>query len=69
MERYENIVYNGQHLMKTYVYVPSITEVRTTVMIFSAGFLLFTFMLKIAIAIIFEDYNINRFRQSKAVTV
>lgn len=43
-----------------YVYTPSITEVRTTVMIFSGGFLLFTFMLKIAISIIFEDFNIDK---------
>ena len=40
-----------------YVYTPSITEIRTTALIFAAGFLLFTFMLKIAIAIVFEGYN------------
>lgn len=34
------------------------TEIRTAVMIFSSGFLLFTFLVKIAIAIIFEDYSI-----------
>jgi hypothetical protein len=28
-------------------------------MIFSIGFLLFTFLSKIAIAIVFEDYNID----------
>ncbi|TFH35976.1 MAG: polysulfide reductase [Bacteroidia bacterium] len=49
-----------------YVYTPSITEVRTTVLIFSAGFLLFTLMLKVAIAIIFDNYNDDGFRQKKA---
>jgi len=42
-----------------YIYTPSMTEIRTAVMIFSLGFLLFTFLSKIAIAIIFEDYNID----------
>jgi len=41
-----------------YVYTPSLTEIKTTVMIFSLGSLLFTFMLKIAIAIIFENHNV-----------
>lgn len=46
-------------LGQIYVYVPSWTELRTTAMIFSIGFLIFTFFVKIAIAIIFEDYNID----------
>ena len=46
-------------LGQIYVYTPSLTEIRTAVMIFSAGFLLFTFLTKIAIAIVFEDYNID----------
>lgn len=46
-----------------YVYTPSITEIRTTVMIFSGGFLLFTFMLKIAIAIIFDGYRIDNIKK------
>lgn len=46
-------------LGQIYVYTPSITEIRTAVMIFSFGFLLFTFFSKIAIAIVFEDYNID----------
>lgn len=45
-----------------YVYTPSMTEIRTTAMIFSAGFLLFTFMLKIAIAIIFDGYSIDKLK-------
>ncbi len=46
-------------LGQIYVYTPSVTEIRTAAMIFSLGFLLFTFVVKIAIAIIFEDYNID----------
>ena len=45
-------------LGQIYVYTPSMTEIRTAVMIFSIGFLLFTFFSKIAIAIVFENYNI-----------
>lgn len=43
-----------------YVYTPSMTEIRTTVMIFSGGFLLFTFMVKIAIAIIFDGFSTQK---------
>jgi Ni/Fe-hydrogenase subunit HybB-like protein len=46
-------------LGQIYVYTPSMTEIRTAVMIFSLGFLLFTFLSKIAIAIVFDDYNIE----------
>jgi Ni/Fe-hydrogenase subunit HybB-like protein len=46
-------------LGQIYVYTPSMVEIRTAVMIFSAGFLLFTFFTKIAIAIVFEDYCID----------
>ena len=46
-------------LGQIYVYTPSMTEIRTAVMIFSIGFLLFTFLSKIAIAIVFEDYCID----------
>ena len=46
-------------LGQIYVYTPSMTEIKTAVMIFSIGFLLFTFLSKIAIAIVFEDYNID----------
>jgi molybdopterin-containing oxidoreductase family membrane subunit len=52
-------------LGQIYVYTPSMTEIRTAVMIFSAGFLLFTFLVKIAIAIVFEDYNIDSLNQKK----
>jgi hypothetical protein len=35
-------------------------------MIFSGGFLLFTFLSKIAIAIVFEDYSINTLNSKKS---
>lgn len=54
-------------LGQIYIYTPSLTELRTTVMIFSGGFLLFTFMLKIAIAIIFENYNISEIKSKKTL--
>ncbi|WP_167604749.1 sulfate reduction electron transfer complex DsrMKJOP subunit DsrP [Maribellus sediminis] len=46
-------------LGQIYVYTPSMTEIRTAAMIFSLGSLLFTFVVKIAIAIIFENYSID----------
>ena len=42
-----------------FFYVPSETEIRTAAMIFSAGALLFTFISKIAIAILFEGFSID----------
>ena len=54
-------------LGQIYVYTPSITEIRTAVMIFSCGFLLFTFLSKIAIAIVFEDYCIDDLSSGKRV--
>ncbi|MBL6964149.1 MAG: polysulfide reductase NrfD [Bacteroidetes bacterium] len=50
-------------LGQIYVYTPSMTEIRTAAMIFSLGFLLFTFLSKIAIAIIFDNYNIDSLKQ------
>jgi len=52
-------------LGQMYIYTPSWTEIRTAVLVFSLGFLLFTFLSKIAIAIIFEDYNIDSLIQRK----
>jgi Ni/Fe-hydrogenase subunit HybB-like protein len=49
-------------LGQIYVYTPSMTEIKTAVMIFSLGFLLFTFLSKISIAIVFEDYKIESLR-------
>ena len=51
-----------------YVYTPSLIEVRSTVMVFSAGFLLFTFMLKIAIAIIFDEHNIDNIKKKVPIS-
>lgn len=51
-------------LGQIYVYVPSFHEIRVTVLIFSAGSLLFTFMLKIAIAIIFKNYSIDDLKKN-----
>jgi len=48
-----------------YVYRPSLTEIRITAAIFSIGFLLFTLMSKVAIAIIFEDFSINSVQKKK----
>jgi Ni/Fe-hydrogenase subunit HybB-like protein len=46
-------------LGQIYVYTPSMTEIRTATLIFSLGSLLFTFLVKVAIAIIFENYSID----------
>lgn len=53
-------------LGQLYFYAPSVTEVRTAVMIFSGGALLFTFLTKIAIAILFEDFYFDTIRKKKA---
>lgn len=52
-------------LGQIYVYTPSMTEIKTAVMIFSIGFLLFTFLSKIAIGIIFDDYSIDSLNQAR----
>lgn len=52
-------------LGQIYVYTPSMTEIRTATMIFSFGFLLFTFLTKVAIAIVFDDYNIDKLNAKK----
>jgi molybdopterin-containing oxidoreductase family membrane subunit len=54
-------------LGQIYVYTPSFAEIRTTVMIFSVGSLVFTFMLKVAIAIIFKNYSIDTFKRKKTL--
>jgi molybdopterin-containing oxidoreductase family membrane subunit len=50
-------------LGQIYVYTPSMTEIKTAVMIFSIGFMLFTFVSKIAIAIVFDNYNIDSLKK------
>ena len=52
--------YSPDTLGQLYIYRPSMIEIRTAAMIFSLGFLLFTFMSKIAVEIIFKDLNINK---------
>src|SRR5665811_1862447 len=56
-------------LGQIYVYTPSVTEIRIAVMIFSLGFLLFTFLSKIAISIVFDDYNIDSINQNKRLPI
>ncbi len=51
--------YSPDTLGQLFIYRPSMIEIRTAVMIFSLGFLLFTFMSKIAVEIIFKDLNIK----------
>jgi len=46
-----------------YFYTPSETEIRTAVMIFSAGAMLFAFLTKIAIAILFEGFSFESVRK------
>lgn len=43
-----------------YIYTPSTSEIRVAAGIFSIGFLLFTLMVKVAIAIVFEGFNIDK---------
>ncbi len=50
-----------------YFYVPSDTEIRTAVMIFSGGALLFTFISKIAIAILFEGFSIDSLEKKRSL--
>jgi len=50
-------------LGQIYAYTPSSTEVKTAIMIFSLGALLFTFLSKIAISIVFEDYDIDSLKK------
>ncbi len=50
-----------------YIYTPSWVEIRTTVMLFSLGSLLFTFMVKMAISIIFEGNNIDKFKKPEEI--
>ena len=54
-------------LGQLYVYTPSWTEIRTSALIFSLGALMFTFLVKIAIAIVFEDYNIDSIKRNKKI--
>ncbi len=52
-------------LGQIYIYRPSMIELKVSMGIFAIGFLIFTFITKIAIAIIFEDFNIETLRRKK----
>jgi molybdopterin-containing oxidoreductase family membrane subunit len=52
-------------LGQIYIYRPSLTEIKISVAIFAIGFLIFTLMTKIAIAITFEDFTIETLRRKK----
>jgi molybdopterin-containing oxidoreductase family membrane subunit len=48
-----------------YVYRPSLTEIRVSVAIFSIGFLIFTLLTKVAVAIIFEKFSIDSLKRKQ----
>ncbi len=50
-------------LGQIYIYRPSLIELKISAGIFAIGFLIFTLMTKIAIAIIFENFNINSLKK------
>lgn len=52
-------------LGQIYVYRPSPAELRTAVAIFSIGFLIFTLLTKVAVAIVFEGFSIERLKREK----
>lgn len=52
-------------LGQIYIYRPSLIELKISTGIFAIGFLIFTFITKIAISIIFEDFNIETLRRKK----
>jgi len=52
-------------LGQIYIYRPSMVELKISMGIFAIGFLIFTLMTKIAIAITFEDFNIETLRRKK----
>jgi Ni/Fe-hydrogenase subunit HybB-like protein len=51
--------YTPDTLGEVYLYVPSLTELRVAVGIFSLGFLFFTLMVKVAVAVLFERFTIT----------
>jgi molybdopterin-containing oxidoreductase family membrane subunit len=52
--------YTPDTLGEIYEYVPSVTELRVAAAVFGVGFLLFTILVKIAIAILYEDLSVDR---------
>ncbi len=55
-------------LGQIYVYRPSLIEIKVAVMIMSIGFLIFTLLTKIAIAINFEGFNIDTLKRRKVTS-
>jgi len=53
-------------LGQIYGYRPSLVELKVSMGIFAVGFLIFTLITKIAIAIIFEDFNIESITRKKS---
>ncbi len=58
--------YTPDTLGQIYIYRPSIVELKISMAIFAIGFLIFTVMTKIAIAIIFEGFSIDMIKKKKA---
>jgi len=54
-------------LGQIYIYRPSTAELKISVAIFAIGFLIFTLMTKIAIAIIFEGFSIESLKKKKRI--
>ncbi|MFC2156315.1 sulfate reduction electron transfer complex DsrMKJOP subunit DsrP [Acidobacteriota bacterium] len=50
-----------------YVYRPTMIEIKVSVLVFSIGFLIFTLLTKLAIAIIFENFNIDTLKKKKTL--
>lgn len=59
--------YTPDQLGLIYHYFPSSTEIRVAAGIFSLGFLVFTLMVKVAIAIMFEEYTVDDIRPRKSI--
>ncbi|HLP48713.1 MAG TPA: polysulfide reductase, partial [Candidatus Kapabacteria bacterium] len=50
-------------LGQVYIYRPSLTEIRIAAAIFAVGFLIFTLLTKVAVAIVFEGFNIDSLKK------
>jgi Ni/Fe-hydrogenase subunit HybB-like protein len=59
--------YTPTVLGEVYEYVPSITELRVSTAIFALGFLIFTLLVRVAIAILFESLTVDGFASESAL--
>jgi molybdopterin-containing oxidoreductase family membrane subunit len=57
--------FNPDALGQIYIYRPSLTEIKVSVAIFAIGFLIFTLLTKIAIAIVFENFSYRTTEESQ----